>query len=164
MSDKLIESLLKNDKVNFTEDIYITEIMSVFPPSHDDIDSTRRYILPYIKHNPEDVIVARDKFIKYVGKCLNTKYYSNINLDIFEERNAILDSFGIFSKTCNPGFYTVWYRFACMDNEFREWSFVPSNKKNLDHSKSTCLNEVDEVIKKFYKHIVRDNIINSILE
>jgi hypothetical protein len=163
MIDNLIESLLKNDKADFTEDIYITEIMSVFPPSHDDIDSTRKYILPYIKHNPEDVIIARDKFIKYVGKCLNTKYYNNINLNIFEERNAILDTFGILSDSCNPGFYTVWYRFACMDDEFREWSFVPSDLVNLDHSKSTCLNEVDEVIKKFYRHIVRDNIINSIL-
>ena len=147
-------------QANFTEDLYIRDIMSVLPPSPDDVCSTSKFLMPYIKHNSEDVINVREKLIKYIGKCLSTNYFNNINLNILEERKNVLEAF-----YGNPGFYTVWKRFACIDDDFREWCFIPNDYMfdRMDISKCTCLNDVDDTIKVFFKRIDRDNILNEIL-
>ena len=41
-------SLLVDDEANFTEDLYIRDIMSVLPPSPDDVCSTSKFLMPYI--------------------------------------------------------------------------------------------------------------------
>ena len=153
-------SLLVDDEANFTEDLYIRDIMSVLPPSPDDVCSTSKFLMPYIKHNSEDVINVREKLITYIGKCLSTNYFNNINLNILQERKNVLEAF-----YCNPGFYTVWKRFACIDDDFREWCFIPNDYMfdRMDISKCTCLNDVDDTIKVFFKRIDRDNILNEIL-
>ena len=128
----------------------IDDIMKGLPPSLSSLKIPQDiYEINYLQHIPQDVDDIQNKFIELVDEVLGTSY-SGKEVHRHGIIGRILDDSG------NIELYRTWYRFMCIDEQYREWT-QPAFAMT-EPSKFICVNKSPQLIAYF-----RDKKLNEIL-
>jgi len=129
----------------------IDEIMKGLPPSLSSLKIPQDlYELNYLQHLPQDVDDVQNKFIELVDEVLGTSY-SGKEVHRHGIVGRVLDDSG------NNDLYRAWYRFMCIDTQYREWT-QPAFAMT-EPSKFVCVNKDNPKLIAYF----RDKKLEQIL-
>lgn len=136
----------------------LERIMGILPPSIRTLEDN----LPagtyfkddvYIQHIPEDVELAQSEFIKL---CHEIGLLSDKFLEGKVHRQGIVGRY--LDDSGNKQIYSFWYRFMCIDDNYKEWE-QPYYAINYKKHEGNSLNDQPLVVQFF-----RDRKINTIID
>lgn len=134
----------------------VDSVMGVLPKSINDLHADGKYLMPYIQHIPEQVEFVQSEFLKLCAEVLGSGYYT----DGKAHRQGIVGRY--LDDSGNKILYSTWYRFMCIDDNYREWCqpFYAINYKNYKIKECCCVNDkYPELVSHF-----RDGKIDVILK
>lgn len=136
----------------------LERIMGILPPSIRTLEDnlpTGTYFKDdaYIQHIPEDVELAQSKFIKL---CHEIGLLSDKFLEGKVHRQGIVGRY--LDDSGNKQIYSFWYRFMCIDDNYKEWE-QPYYAINYKKHEGNSLNDQPLVVQFF-----RDRKINTIID
>lgn len=129
----------------------IDAIMKVLPPSFEKLGISNDPGNPsYIQLVKEDVEEAQKNFITLVDEVLGTNYSG-------EEihRRGIIGR--VIDDSGNKDLYQTWYRFMCIDDNYKEWQ-QPYYAIN-EQTKSICVNKTNPQIVSYLRDIKLEKIL-----
>ncbi len=135
----------------------MNNIFNILPPALDSIPSSENSIfseVPYIQHIPEDVEEAQYNFIKM---CVDQGVLSEKFLHQKVHRGGIVGR--ILDDSGNSDLYKMWWRFMCIDEEYREWT-QPHYAYYSSEYKTVCINSTHPILIQYF----RDKKIDKIIE
>ncbi len=111
------------------------EIMSKLPTKPNTCDFSNGG--GYLQHDKDTFLVVRNKFCEFAKRYTDHKWIQDT---IDNGMDAHPSWVGRMIDECAPrSISKLWYRFMCVDSEFREWG-QPYYADNPDKADQTCLN------------------------
>jgi hypothetical protein len=139
------------DRIEMALQDRIDEIMKGLPPSLSSLKIPQDlYELNYLQHLPQDVDDVQNKFIELVDEVLGTSYSGKE-----VHRHGIVGRF--LDDSGNNDLYRAWYRFMCIDTQYREWT-QPAFAMT-EPSKFVCVNKDNPKLIAYF----RDKKLEQIL-
>lgn len=127
----------------------IKKIMSILPPDTSSIIDDNKYdgAIYYIQHIPDDVEKSQELFINLCSEVIGTPK-GPVN------RQGIIGRF--IDDSGNKPLKSIWHRFSCIDDKYREWTqpyFAISrlDRKRITYGKEKCLNKINSFLIEFYR-------------
>jgi hypothetical protein len=93
-------------------------------------------IIPYIQHIPRNVDKAQAEFLEICSYILKDEKFTKGKV----HRQGIVGRF--LDDSGNKDLYNIWYRFMCIDENYREWTepFYTINYEQYKIENCSCLN------------------------
>jgi hypothetical protein len=110
--------------------------------------------IPYIQHIPDVVEETQTEFLKICGEILKSDYYTTRKIHRQGIVGRYLDDCGVNELNSS------WYRFMCIDEEYREWQQpYYAYPDRLNGRETLCINELEPELVSYF----RDKKIDKIL-
>jgi hypothetical protein len=139
----------------------LSEILDMLPPSisqlEEELGTNQAFDSEvFIQHLPQVVEEAQHEFIKY---CVEEGVLSENFLNGKVSRQGIVGRY--LDDGQNRKLYSVWYRFMCIDDNYKEWN-QPYYAMNFEKYKNSgvSLNNHPR-IKQFYRELKINNILDG---
>ncbi len=144
----------------------VSKIMSQLPPLIDDfvLDSEHHTFSTgdfYIQHIPHIVDKVQKEFLEFCYRVTNNKIYLSENIHRQGNIGRYLDDSG------DSLLYKNWYRFMCIDGEYREWgqAYFAINKSEQEKAKTKpVLNLLLPELREYFLVYQRDEKIKQVLK
>lgn len=130
-------------------------VMSGLPKSLLKLDAEAKYSMPYIQHVPSEVERVQSEFLMICADVLKSTYYTGK-----VHRQGIVGRY--LDDSGNQILYSTWYRFMCIDENYREWCqpFYAINYENYKIEQCCCINDKYPELVTYF----RDKKIDVVLE
>jgi len=139
----------------------LSEILDMLPPSISQLEEEFENNVAFdsevfIQHLPQVVEEAQHEFIKY---CVEEGVLSENFLNGKVSRQGIVGRY--LDDGQNRKLYSVWYRFMCIDDNYKEWN-QPYYAMNFEKYRNSgvSLNNHPR-IKQFYRDLKINNILDN---
>jgi hypothetical protein len=112
-------------------------VMSGLPKSLIKLKAEGKYLMPYIQHVPEQVEMVQSEFLKICADVLKDNHY----IDGKIHRQGIIGRF--LDDSGSKVLYSTWYRFMCIDENYREWCqpYYAINHVSYKIEECCCIND-----------------------